>query len=203
MRGRMSANQRERLHLFLGRHRGRIWLLFILGVLILNRADYPQQIGLYMDVAGGVLIAAAIALRFYAEGHAGKRSRSHADRKAGLITTGPYALTRNPKYLGNFLAGLGLAMMTDSPLIVVLFVLLFFGLYGLQVEFEEKALLAKFGTKYLKYRTEVPRWFPRLRVPPGVDLRPRSSDFRYEWISAAIGILAAGLVHFVKHLHHL
>lgn len=82
-----------------------------------------------------------------------------------LVTTGPFAWTRNPIILSHALASLGLACVVESPAAVVLVLLL-----GVAVQFivrrEERTLEARYGDAYRRYRDTVPRWIPR---------RPRQS----------------------------
>jgi len=79
-----------------------------------------------------------------------------------LVTTGPFAWTRNPIILSHALAALGEALVVGSPAAVVLVLLL-----GIPVQFvvriEERSLEARHGDAYRRYREAVPRWFPRFR----------------------------------------
>lgn len=77
-----------------------------------------------------------------------------------LVTTGPFAWTRNPIILSHALATLGLALVVGSPAAAIIVLLL-----GIPVQFvqrhEERALEARFGDAYRAYREAVPRWLPR------------------------------------------
>ena len=74
-----------------------------------------------------------------------------------LVTTGPYALSRNPMYLGHlrFLAGLGRA--TGSPFAAGALVWQAFRLSD-RVAIDEERLERIFGDEYREYRRRVPRW---------------------------------------------
>ncbi len=82
-----------------------------------------------------------------------------------LVTTGPFAWTRNPIILSHALACLGVALLVASPAAVIAVLLL-----GLPVQIvvrsEERTLEARYGEAYRRYRESVPRWLPR---------RPRQS----------------------------
>jgi hypothetical protein len=76
-----------------------------------------------------------------------------------LVTTGIYRYTRNPMYLGHLVFLAGLALVLRSPL--------FGALLGWHLPWfdrrareDEERLQALFGTPYLRYRDEVPRWIP-------------------------------------------
>lgn len=78
-----------------------------------------------------------------------------ADR---LVTHGPFALTRNPIYLGNTLlvTGLGLAFLNFWLVITALLAAL--ATDHLAARREEKHLAAKFGPAFAAYAARVPRW---------------------------------------------
>ena len=77
-----------------------------------------------------------------------------------LVTTGPFAWTRNPIILSHALATLGVAFLVASPAAVVIVLLL-----GVPVQFivrhEERSLEARYGDAYRRYREDVPRWLPK------------------------------------------
>lgn len=79
-----------------------------------------------------------------------------------LVTTGPYAYTRNPMILGLLFILLGVAFLRGSVSGLVLVPVIGFGVWLYLVEFEEKGLIARFGETYQTYRRGVPLLFPRL-----------------------------------------
>lgn len=77
-----------------------------------------------------------------------------------VVTTGIYAHTRNPMYLGHQIFLAGLALTTRSPLAVLLFV----GhvpWFNARAAEDEESLQTLFGESYEQYRSAVPRWLPR------------------------------------------
>lgn len=74
-----------------------------------------------------------------------------------LVTTGPFAYSRNPMYLGHviFLAGLALAL--HSWLAAALAVLTIFR-FTARVRRDESRLVERFGAPYVAYLSKVPRW---------------------------------------------
>lgn len=82
-----------------------------------------------------------------------------------LTQTGPYALTRNPLYLGSFLIMAAYCLLLrDLP--SLLFALgPLTALYRLQVHFEEKRLLFLFPQEWPGYAARVPRWLPQAFPP--------------------------------------
>jgi protein-S-isoprenylcysteine O-methyltransferase Ste14 len=84
-------------------------------------------IGLPLSVCG-------LALRAWAAGHLAKNQR--------LATSGPYALTRNPLYLGTLITAVGLAAAGRSIGLALLFTGLFALVYLPAIELEEQHLSA-------------------------------------------------------------
>lgn len=84
-----------------------------------------------------------------------------------LVTQGPYALTRNPLYVGSLCFGLSCAAFLQS--LVVLGATCVVGLiYGLRViPAEERALEAMHGETFRAYRALTPRFLPRWPREPG------------------------------------
>jgi protein-S-isoprenylcysteine O-methyltransferase Ste14 len=106
------------------------------------------------------LVLGGGALRSWAMGHHTWR-RVHgegSDRR--LITAGPYALVRNPLYLGTLLISAGIALMSGSWIIIVVYVALFWTGYVAIIQWEEQRLGMDFGDRYRAYFEEVPRLVP-------------------------------------------
>ena len=76
-----------------------------------------------------------------------------------LITTGPYAATRNPMYLGHLVFLAGLAMVTRSPLAAVV-AAAHVPWFSARVRRDESRLRERFGAPYDEYCARVPRWIP-------------------------------------------
>jgi protein-S-isoprenylcysteine O-methyltransferase Ste14 len=84
-------------------------------------------------------------------------------KDAALTTTGPYAWTRNPLYLGSFLLGLGFAVMSGSWIAAGLIILPSFVVYPNVIRNEEAHLARLFPDQFREYSATVPRFFPRFR----------------------------------------
>lgn len=133
------------------------------------------------------LALAGAALRTWASGTIVKNEE--------LTTGGPYRLTRNPLYVGNFLMGLGVAVMGGRLLLVGLFLLLFVPAYHALVRKEEKRLVERYGGSFFAYCKEVPRFIPNWKAwpPPAAPYDPRRMwQVHREW-RAWLGLYAATL----------
>ena len=84
-----------------------------------------------------------------------------------LNTTGPYARTRNPLYLGNLLITLGVCTIAHDAILAALAAVLFAVQYRAIIAAEEAFLREKFGSRFDEYAARVPRFWPRLgSLPP-------------------------------------
>jgi protein-S-isoprenylcysteine O-methyltransferase Ste14 len=94
-------------------------------------------------------------------GLGGQRHREPNRNPAQLVTSGPYALTRNPMYMGHAIFTIGLVLATRSPF--ALLVCLYHGWYLHQRALQdERALSERFGIDYAEYRAKTPLWLPGL-----------------------------------------
>ncbi len=79
-----------------------------------------------------------------------------------IIDTGPYALSRNPMYLGHIVWMAGLVLVTRSPLALVAAAIRI-PWYDARAAEDEARLEKAFGQQYVDYKGRVPRW---IGLPP-------------------------------------
>jgi steroid 5-alpha reductase family enzyme len=103
---------------------------------------------------GAVVSMLGLLLRMWATGWLQKNK--------SLTTTGPYAWTRNPLYLGTLLLTFGHSLMSGLPVAPILFPGLCLVLYLKTIRQEETFLAERFGEEYEAYRQRTPRLLPRL-----------------------------------------
>jgi protein-S-isoprenylcysteine O-methyltransferase Ste14 len=84
------------------------------------------------------------------------------DAPRRLIVRGLYRYTRNPMYLGVFLAILGWACLYADAGLLLYFSIVAVIVHLFVVGYEEPHLSRTFGTEYEAYRASVARWFPRI-----------------------------------------
>src|SRR5262252_9398211 len=111
---------------------------------------HPTRISL---VLGGLVTVPGIALRAFASGHVKKNEE--------LTTSGPYAYTRNPLYLGSLIMASGFAVAARSVWVLLLMLILFVTIYLPVIRAEESFLRATFSN-FEDYARHVPRLRPRL-----------------------------------------
>ena len=104
-------------------------------------------------LSGVALIVPGLVVRALASGHVQKNQQ--------LTTSGPYAYTRNPLYLGSLILAAGFALTARSWWIAAAMTLFFFTIY-LPVIRAEEAFLGKRFPQFQSYARDVPRLWPRL-----------------------------------------
>ncbi len=139
-------------------------------------------------VVGVVLALFGILLRGWAAGTIHKEE--------DLTTSGPYAFTRNPLYVGSFLLGIGVTVAGGLWYFVVAFVLFYLGVYGSTMRGEAELLTGLFGDRYRHYAAHVPVFLPRLTPYRAPEPGRAPAGFRFaqykrnrEW-EALLGALA-------------
>jgi protein-S-isoprenylcysteine O-methyltransferase Ste14 len=169
----------------------RVPLGFIFAVVYLALAR-PTPTSL---ITGTLVILPGLLLRALASGHVQKDKR--------LTTSGPYAYTRNPLYLGSLLMAAGFAIAARSWWIPALMFLMFAAIYVPVIAGEERYLLHTFPG-YEDYASHVPRLFPRLTSygsQPGAYSSARY--WKHREYQAAIGCALVLAILVIKLLLNL
>jgi protein-S-isoprenylcysteine O-methyltransferase Ste14 len=110
--------------------------------------------------AGMALTAGGELLRICAVRHIGTISRTRSGRLGPLVTSGPFARTRNPLYIGNIAVWTGFAIAAHLVWLAAVVFLLLAAEYHAIVRWEEHLLESRLGGAYRDYAARVPRWFP-------------------------------------------
>src|SRR5262249_42887799 len=100
------------------------------------------------------------AVRLWAVGHIGAISRTRSQRLGPLVAAGPFAIVRNPLYLGNIALWVGFAIAARMPWLAAVIIVLLGLEYHAIVRWEEQLLEARYGDEYRIYAERVPRWMP-------------------------------------------
>lgn len=133
----------------------------------------------------GVGIAlCGLLVRGYAAGYLRKHQQ--------LATSGPYAFTRNPLYLGSVFLAVGFSVASHSWISTVLLAAYLGIFYPAVIRREQTELQAVYGDAFVKYAARVPAFWPRLS--PAM-----ASTQRFSWplyrqnreYEAAVGLAVA------------
>ena len=141
---------------------------------------------------GSVLIVAGLVVRGLASGHLQKNEQ--------LATTGPYAYTRNPLYLGSLILAIGFAFSARSWWIAAGVVAIFLAIYLPVIRGEEAFLRGRFP-HFAEYARTVPRLLPRWRSHSKVHGSfSRDLYWQHREYNAALGSVAMVAALTVKLL---
>ena len=186
----------RRLGGWLFRYRTSIPVPLALALLLIPAADSLSVLSTLLLRLGVLGVAAGEALRLWAVHHIGAISRTRSDRLGPLIDSGPFALVRNPLYLGNILVWLGFALSARLIWLAPLIVLLLAFEYHAIVRWEESLLTERLGESYRRYVERVPRWIPRFAVAATSATEQRVFSWRDTFYSER-GTLIAIVVGFL------
>ncbi|HST00004.1 MAG TPA: isoprenylcysteine carboxylmethyltransferase family protein [Terriglobales bacterium] len=139
---------------------------------------------------GLIVTTPGILLRALASGHVRKNE--------ALTTSGPYAYTRNPLYLGSLVIAIGFLIAARSWWIVAVAVVYFLAVYIPVIRGEENYLRSKFP-EFENYTRTVPRLLPRLSLDSS-----EKGSFSWELYkkhreyNAILGALAVSVILLAK-----
>jgi protein-S-isoprenylcysteine O-methyltransferase Ste14 len=145
-------------------------------------------------VVGSVVAVGGLVIRGWAAGT--------VEKDRDLTTSGPYAHTRNPMYLGSFVIGAGLTLAGGGWVWPAAFGLFFALVYAPTMSREGRDLAERFGAAYAEYAAAVPAFVPR--VTPGGSGRLFPAAFawgrylRYREWEALLGVGAVLVVLALK-----
>ena len=134
----------------------------IVAALLLIPPRGSDALSTWLPLAGVPFVVMGELIRMWGVHHIGAISRTRSDRLGPLIDSGPFAMVRNPLYLGNILLWLGFAVTARLPWLVPVIAVLLLLEYHAIVRWEERLLETRMGASYQHYMQRVPRWIPRL-----------------------------------------
>jgi protein-S-isoprenylcysteine O-methyltransferase Ste14 len=171
----------------------RVPLGFLLAVLYFWLAR-PSWRSMGLGLVG---IVPGLLIRALASGHVRKNE--------ALATSGPYAYTRNPLYLGSLLMGLGFAVAAWSWWVGAALGFMFIAVY-LPVIRDEEAFLRQKFPEFEEYARRVPRMLPRLtgaayashETFPGFSLDLYLKHREYNALLGVVGMTAGLLLKMTQ-----
>ena len=129
------------------------WILPIEPLITLLNRTFVSGFGSLLAAAGLALDVAAMLTMYRA------RTNILPNRAADkLLTTGVFALTRNPIYTGNTLLLSGIALYWPSVWLIPVTIVAAFAVDRLAIRREEAHLATRFGADFRIYARQTPRW---------------------------------------------
>jgi protein-S-isoprenylcysteine O-methyltransferase Ste14 len=169
------------------------FLIFVAVVLAIIFYKYllPGRSGgsarMIFDLAGLSLFFSGYFFRTAARGY---KAELNSDGKT-LVTKGPYAMTRNPMYLGTLCIGLGIILLIFQWWVAAVFLIIYLSIYIPQIKKEEKKLDDFFPEVFKNYCRMTPRFFPGIKTLGQPDSKIK---FKFSWAGKELSsFLAASL----------
>lgn len=122
---------------------------------------------------GGAMVILGLVVRALAAGHLRK------DRE--LATSGPYAATRNPLYLGSALLAVGFILAGHSWPAGIPVGAYFAVFYYAVMRNEEEDLRVRFGAAFDDYARRVPLFFPHAPRRPATRTQGTNDSAAFSW----------------------
>jgi protein-S-isoprenylcysteine O-methyltransferase Ste14 len=168
-----------RLGGWLFRHRTVLPIPFAAAILGLRIGEARPSSALV--AAGIVTTAVGEVIRLWGVHHIGAISRTRSDRLGPLVASGPFAVVRNPLYVGNIALWVGITLAARLVWLAPVILVLLGAEYHAIVRWEERLLESRLGDSYRAYASRVPRWWPTFNR---TGRRDRGTD-RFSAVSAS------------------
>jgi protein-S-isoprenylcysteine O-methyltransferase Ste14 len=184
---------------WLFRHRTSLPVPIAIAILTLRIGESPPSPFLIGSGVGVTIVGEL--LRLWGVHHIGAISRTRSERLGPLVASGPFALIRNPLYVGNIALWVGFALAARLVWLAAIVLVLLALEYHAIVRWEESLLESRLGTEYRDYAARVPRWIPRVhrddrglrRAREGFSLRATLFSERGTFVAIALGYLVLWL----------
>ncbi|MBI4656926.1 MAG: isoprenylcysteine carboxylmethyltransferase family protein [Elusimicrobia bacterium] len=143
---------------FLKRNRVRLSTILVIILLLEDIVEgvVPHDVDGFHDFLGAIGLFFVVCGTFLRSWAAGIISKDKV-----LSTTGPYALTRHPLYIGSLLMALGFCAIIDDGENILIILLVIFAVYLPKIRDEEKSLAQIFGEEWNRYTRNISGFFPK------------------------------------------
>jgi protein-S-isoprenylcysteine O-methyltransferase Ste14 len=131
------------------RYRSTVGIIALILLLVMSDPS-PSSISI-----GFFIMMAGMIFRFWTSGHINK--------DAQLATNGPYELTRNPLYFGNFVLGLGIAIAGNTVVTYLIFFIYYLMFFPFLMVIEHRRLKKRFGKEYEEWAKKSHSFIPKLK----------------------------------------
>lgn len=148
-----------------------------------------------------ILIVLGVLGRLWSYLHiCGRKSRE-------LVTTGPYALCRNPLYFFSLILVCGIGLLFENLVVFAGILTAFLLLHAIAINQEERKLAECFDAAYEEYRRKVPRLIPSWRtlhsLPPGEAVLIDTGLIRKHILESMAFFLIVPIAEILERFHSL
>ncbi len=170
--------------------------VFLTAIIFADKTHSFPALGFFLVIIGEFI-------RIWSVSYSGVTTRSRQITAVKLATKGPYSMTRNPIYIGNFTIGLGIVLISGAlfPYFLIAYVVLFWLEYIPIIHAEEEFLREKFGEDFKRYVKDVPRILPDLQrfkssitTKPNWNMAVRSEKSTFILIGSTLVMLFIRLI---------
>ncbi|HMF61525.1 MAG TPA: isoprenylcysteine carboxylmethyltransferase family protein [Vicinamibacterales bacterium] len=159
--------------------------------------------GRALMAAGALIVVTGQSVRLWAVRHIGTISRTRTTRYGPLMTAGPYAIVRNPLYVGNWLLWTGFAVWSRLLWMLPVAWMVFFVQYRAIAKWEAGFIRSKYLTTYDEYARRVRAWMPRWPPPSDLAAVAPLHPWREVFFSERSTLLAVALMSLLLTIKQL
>lgn len=147
---------------------GSAWLLVFISLQLDKLLNFSGLLPTPLNIVLSIpILTVGLSLAIWSNVHFARAGGTPIPSKPPpkLVTTGPYALVRNPMHTGIYVLLFGVGVLFRSISLVSIFIPLFILLDVLELKaVEETELKKRLGKEYVEYKKKVPMFIPRLKM---------------------------------------
>jgi protein-S-isoprenylcysteine O-methyltransferase Ste14 len=172
------------------RYRSCVGILGLLFILYLSTPN-PKSVTI-----GFFFIIIGMFFRGWTSGYINKNNE--------LATKGPFSLTRNPLYFGNFILGLGIAIAGNNIYSYTIFFCYYLMFFPFLMVIEHKRLKKKFGKEYEDWAKNSNSFFPKIKrldnLGFNISYYMRNKEYRVLYFSLfVIGVFILKVLRILQY----
>jgi protein-S-isoprenylcysteine O-methyltransferase Ste14 len=131
-------------------------------------------------------------------------SSGYIDKDNELATNGPFALTRNPLYFGNFVLGVGIAIAGNNICCYLIFLVYYLSFFPFLMVLEHRRLKEKFGERYERWAKGSNSFFPKIKKVDcsgfNISYYMKNKEYRVLYFSLfVVAVFILKVLDIIKH----
>jgi protein-S-isoprenylcysteine O-methyltransferase Ste14 len=148
----------------------RLIALVAVATFLFTESSAPFLVHEACEFVGFMLVVTCVLGRLYSTTFIG------GVKNQRLLTSGPFAMVRNPLYFFSLTGVVGIGLMSASFTVLAVLFATFYTIFSRMITREEAFLLEKFGKEYATYSAKTPRLWPHFKkyqAPQTIEVRPQ------------------------------